>query len=112
MATIFNAIISVALGALGGAIKYSYTQSKKRYTAVQAENQALKLGMQALLRDRLLSNYKAYALQGYVEPDDKDNWLNLYNQYHSLGANGVMDSVKIKFMDLPDFAEVKNENIN
>lgn len=105
MATVFNAIITFAVGVLGGVLKHCFSVQKKRFDHQQAESDALKLGMQALLRDRLLSNYKSATLVGYAEPDDKDNWLNMYAQYHSLGANGVMDSVKAKYLDLPDFKE-------
>lgn len=62
---------------------------------------AVKRGVQALLRDRLMAGYKFYRAQGYADEDDRSNLENVYVQYHSLGANGVMDDLRDKFLQLP-----------
>lgn len=62
---------------------------------------ALKRGLQSLLRDKLLENYDKYEAKGYAKTTERDSWINMYNQYHNLGANGVMDDIKEKFLDLP-----------
>ena len=36
-----------------------------------------------------------------VTLDEKDDFYNIWKQYHNLGANGVMDDIKKKFNDLP-----------
>lgn len=66
-----------------------------------AQNKAVKAGLQAVLRDRLQQAYKHYEAKGYAEPDDRDNFENMYQQYHTLGANGVMDDIRTKFFQLP-----------
>ena len=66
-----------------------------------AQNKAIKEGLQAILRDRLLQAYKYYEEKGYADADDRDNWENMYQQYHTLGANGVMDDIRGKFLALP-----------
>ena len=63
---------------------------------------AVKLGLQAILRDRLLQAYKFYNHQGWASYDDKQNVLNIYNQYEILGKNGIMDKKHQKFLELPD----------
>ena len=65
------------------------------------QNRALKNGMQAILRDRLLQAFRDCRGQGYANPDERQNFENLYSQYHSLGGNGVMDDVRQKFFALP-----------
>ena len=65
------------------------------------QNRALKNGMQAILRDRLLQCFQYCRRQGYATSDDRQNFENMYVQYHSLGGNGVMDDVRQKFFDLP-----------
>ena len=65
------------------------------------QNRAMKLAVQALLRDRLLQAFRDCSRQGYANPDERQNFENLYSQYHSLGGNGVMDDVRRKFFDLP-----------
>ena len=62
---------------------------------------AVKRGVQALLRDRLIQGYKFYRSQGWADEDDRSNLENVYVQYHALGANGVMDNLRAKFLDLP-----------
>lgn len=62
---------------------------------------AVKKGVQALLRDRLIQGYKFYAHQGFADVDDRSNLENVYVQYHALGANGVMDDLRSKFLALP-----------
>ena len=62
---------------------------------------AVKKGIQALLRDRLVQGYKFYAHQGYADVNDRSNMENVYIQYHALGANGVMDDLRKKFLALP-----------
>lgn len=62
---------------------------------------SVKRGVQALLRDRLLQGYKYYRAQGWADEDDRTNLENVYVQYHGLGANGVMDDLRKKFLALP-----------
>ena len=62
---------------------------------------AVKRGIQALLRDRLLQGYKFYRHQGWADEDDRTNLENVYQQYHALGANGVMDNLRERFLSLP-----------
>ena len=62
---------------------------------------AVRRGIQALLRDRLIQGYKYYRSQGWADEDDRSNLENVYVQYHALGANGVMDNLRQKFLDLP-----------
>lgn len=65
------------------------------------QNKAIKLGLQAVLRDRLLQAYRFYKEQGYADYDEKQCILNLYTQYEALGKNGVMTDLHNKFMALP-----------
>ena len=62
---------------------------------------ALNYGIQAVLRDRLRYLYKEYEKRGWVDLDDREDWINMYNQYHTLGRNGVMDDIEVKFLALP-----------
>lgn len=62
---------------------------------------AVKKGIQALLRDRLIQGYKFYRHQGWADEDDRSNLENVYTQYHKLGANGMMDDLRARFLALP-----------
>ena len=68
-------------------------------------------GVQALLRDRLLQGYKHYFKKGWADNNDRENMENIYQQYHGLGKNGVMDDMREKFRALPLFPpETKEED--
>ena len=67
----------------------------------EKKTESVQLGVQALLRDRLYSTYLKYAEKGYAPIYARENFENMYNQYHILGANGVMDDIYHKFMQLP-----------
>ena len=68
----------------------------------QAQSQAIMLGVQALLRDRLLQGYRHYIAQGWASYEDRLNLENIYTQYEALGPNSVMDQLHNQFIVLPE----------
>lgn len=60
-----------------------------------------RLALQALLRTELRRYGKIYIAQGWIDDADKYDYDNLYNRYHNLGKNGVMDDLYNKVMQLP-----------
>ena len=79
------------------AFRYLYKQGKKN----REDNEAVKLGVQALLRAQMIADYNKYHDLGYAPIYARGNFENCWAQYHSLGANGVMDDIHMKFLDLP-----------
>ena len=57
--------------------------------------------IQAILRDRLYSLSNKYLAKGWVNKEEIENFENIYQQYHNLGKNGVMDARREKVLDLP-----------
>lgn len=82
-------------------IERQQEEIKRQNEIQEAQNKAAMLGIQALLRDRLLQAFKQYLSQGYAEYDDRENVRNMYTQYESLGPNSVMDDLYKQFTDLP-----------
>lgn len=74
---------------------------KAQNEAMEAQNKAIMLGVQAILRDRLLQGYRHYIEKGWADYDDRDNLENIYQQYHALGVNGIMDDYRDQFRALP-----------
>ena len=66
---------------------------------------ATQKGVQALLRGQMISEYNKALDKGYAPIYAKENFENIWNNYHSLGANGVMDDIHSKYMELPDRAQ-------
>ena len=64
-------------------------------------NRAMRLAVQAMLRDRLLQGYKHYLEKGYADLDDRSNMDNVWRQYHALGGNGDMNDLRQTFRHLP-----------
>ena len=66
-----------------------------------SQNRAMKLAVQAILRDRLLQGYKHYLEKGWADLDDRGNLENVWKQYHALGGNGDMNDLRNTFRHLP-----------
>lgn len=115
--TVFNWLTLFGVPAIFGAIyglilnRVMAKQTQKQDTLAKAqrdaklEADALKLGVQAMLRDRLYQLYRYCKKQGYAAEYERENFNNMYKQYHALGENGVMDDVHDKFLALPLFEE-------
>ena len=61
----------------------------------------VKLGVQALLRAQMIHDYNKWSERGHAPIYARENFENCWEQYHSLGANGVMDDIHNKFLALP-----------
>lgn len=61
----------------------------------------VRLGVQALLRAQLIADWNHYSEKGFAPIYARENFENVYQQYHNLGANGVMDDIRTKFLALP-----------
>lgn len=61
----------------------------------------LKKANQMVLRDRLWQKCKAHLDEGYCPQDDKAQIRDMYEVYHALGKNGVMDRDVQCVYDLP-----------
>ena len=59
------------------------------------------MGVQALLRAQMISEYNKWTERGYAPIYARQNFENCWTHYHALGANGVMDDIHNKFMALP-----------
>lgn len=66
----------------------------------------LKFGTQMMLKNDLKLRYEHWLSKGYAPIDSKEDLEKMYQAYHSLGANGVMDGMRAAFLALP------NERIN
>ena len=69
------------------------------------ETKAVKLGVQAMLRAQMISEYNKAKDKGYAPIYAKDNFQNMWDNYHNLGANGVMDAIKDEYLAMPNRKE-------
>jgi len=84
--------VEVALGLTTTVTAYVMRRINKKVN----EQEALKLGVQALLRDRIIQSYNHHSEKGYCQIYARENLDELAKQYYNLGGNGVVH----KLMDL------------
>lgn len=98
MQTVYQVLTLLGVPSLITAI-IAYIKIQTKKTIV--ETQAIKLGVQALLRSQMITWYNECSRRGYAEIFERDNYENCFRRYESLGANGVMTDLYNKFMALP-----------
>lgn len=105
-------IIAVLIGALlSSAITYVKTV-RKDDKALEAKLQVLCAGVQSLLRNKMRELNEVYQVVGWCTVEQKENFNNLYEQYHRLGSNGVMTHIKDEILSMPTEAPVKEDEAN
>lgn len=78
---------------------YKFLDKKIQKNA--SDGMAVKLGIQALLRAQMINDFNKWSERGYAPIYARENFENVWTQYHALGANGVMDDIREKFKALP-----------
>ena len=99
MEDIVYKLLGQIVNALGGAIiayLWAMLRSKKR------ENDALKEGVQALLRDRIIQGYNHYSTKGWIPIYAMESIDACYKSYEELGENGVIDNLMSQLRELPN----------
>ena len=74
---------------------------RAKVASLHKDNVAIREGLQALLRAQMINDYNHYQEKGFAPIYARENFQNCWERYHALGANGVMDDIHDKFMDLP-----------
>jgi hypothetical protein len=95
-----------------GILSLATAEVIRRIKRERQHDKATEKGIQALLRDRLIYQYDKYKAKGFAPIYAKENFENLYQQYHNLGANGVMDDIYNDFRKLPTRGEYDERTHN
>ncbi len=80
--------------------------NQKEFKQTREDLVFVKAGLQAVLKNELKVRYFKWLELGYAPEDAKDDLERMYTAYHNLGANGVMDKHRERFLNLPE--EPKN----
>ena len=91
-------LVSLASCAASAALGYAVKWVK----GYHSDQNHIKLGIQALLRDRMLQKWDYCRIRGYAPISDKGSFEAMHTSYAGLGSNGVMDRVYKDFMALPE----------
>lgn len=104
MDPVLDKIIGQLINALAGAIiTYLVTmlrQKKQQIEEQRKENEALKAGVQALLRDRIIQAYNHYSDKGWIPIYAMQSIEACYHSYEELGENGVIDNLMRQLREL------------
>lgn len=104
--TILSVLGMIGVPSLGVIVGWLVKSVKADKLARKKEMDALKKGVQAMLRGQMICDYnKWHEDRGYAPIWVKDSFHNIYKQYDALGENGVMEDIHDKFMDLPTDAK-------
>lgn len=90
-------VFGLILAAFASVYKINQTHFKKKLE----EQDAIRLGVQALLRDRIIQSYNHYNDEQCVPIYARENLEHLYKQYKNLGGNGTITNLMEKLNDLP-----------
>ena len=74
---------------------------KKRQEEEEKKRKALENGVQALLRNELIKNFREYMIVGEITLLDKENMDHMFVEYFNLGGNGMMQEVYDEFQKIP-----------
>ena len=89
------AILSIVVNKIAKKVEKNNEQNR-------TETSAIKEGVKALLRDRLLQGYKHYINDvGFADESDRANMENIYKQFKYLKGNGDMKDLRKTFRRLP-----------
>lgn len=100
----------LSLLGIGGLLSGMWLKAVQFMGQLKKENKAQQLGIQALLRAQMISEYNHWSDKGFAPIWARQNFENLWVQYEALGENGVMNDIHQKFLALPTKdKEVHNE---
>ena len=103
--SIINTALAMLVGLTVTAIFNGAINIPKKKKAEDAQKEEdirlLKKGIQALLKNDLKVRYDYWLDQDYAPEDAREDLEAEYCIYHALGKNGVMDSRRANFLDLP-----------
>lgn len=94
---IFKYWIEVFFGFIAAGLTVGY----KKLASKIKEQDAIRLGIQVLLKDRIIEGYNNCIEKGYCPIHALENVNTLYKQYHALGGNETITELVEKLKDLP-----------
>lgn len=92
---------SAAIAYFGWWLKKRDRERQDEEAVRQREYEAIRKGMRAMLRDRIIQLYEECKDSGDTPFYAIQNVTNMYQAYHDLGGNGAITEIYNKFVHLP-----------
>lgn len=97
-AVIQSATATILAAALIGVARFL----RSSLAGISGKLDALGEATQATMRATLVHEYERYATRGWLTPEERASWCDMYEKYEELGANGYIRSYRSNLDDLPD----------
>lgn len=91
--------------ALLGLLGWGYRTVSARLKEEQTKNEAISNGVQALLREAIVSAYNKYNDRGYMPIYAKESLKKAYKAYSALGGNDVASELYNKMLKMEEEKE-------
>lgn len=91
------------------ALAWCYRGISARLEEEKKKNEAVAAGVQALLRESIVSNYNKYLEKGACPIYAKESVKKVYIAYHDLGGNDVATELYRKLLAMPEQEEKEND---
>ena len=99
---IINVISGVVLAICTYQINKARTEREKDRKDREEKEKALSEGVQALLRESIVTAYNKYTDKGFCPIYAKESLKKVYTAYHNLGGNDVATSLYDKILRMPE----------
>lgn len=93
--------LDIVMGGVVALLGFGYRRLRRRVKAASGENEALKAGIKALLRDRIVRAYNDYMDKGCWPIYAREAVMDMFTQYKALGGNGVIPGLLEDLKKLP-----------
>ena len=93
---IITTILGIALGAVSSRLKKTKAKDEKE----KKKDEAIELGVQALLRNEIIRRYREFESKGEISILDKENLEEMFVQYKNLGGNGTVKKMMNELLNL------------
>lgn len=85
--------VEVLLTGICTFVTVTYKKIRKRFEEQDIKRKAIENGVQALLRNELIKNFREHKLEGSITLLDKENMNHMFTEYFNLGGNGMMKDI-------------------
>lgn len=93
---VITTILGIALGAVSSRLKKTKEKDEKE----KKKDEAIELGVQALLRNEIIRRYREFESKGEISILDKENLEEMFVQYKNLGGNGTVKKMMNELLNL------------
>ncbi len=100
--TLIACLVTLGFTAITNYLKNRKNNIKSELNDIKLMIELLKKSMQSILRHELYEMYFKFMKKGFATSEEKQDFENLWNNYHNLGKNGVMNKYRDKVLSLPE----------